>query len=70
VKPAAHSDAGAMRQRPDDALFDTIAGGGAIMNRSPRMPAFGETLTGTQIRALVAHIRHLCRCAGPTWSTR
>jgi len=68
VKPAAHADAGAMGERSDDALYDTIAGGGAIMNRSPRMPAFGETLTPVQVRALVAHIRRLCACQGPAWS--
>lgn len=68
VKPAAHSDAEAMAKRPDDSLYDTIAGGGAIMNRSPRMPAFGATLTPSEIRALVAHIRALCKCKGPEWS--
>lgn len=68
VKPAAHADAEAMARRSDDALYDTIAAGGAIMNRSPRMPAFGESLTPLQVRALVAHIRTLCRCQGPAWS--
>ena len=70
VKPAVHADAGAMGLRSDDALYDTIAGGGAIMNRSPRMPAFGETLSAHQIRSLVAEIRRLCRCEGPSWSVR
>lgn len=68
VRPAAHADAAAMSKRPDDSLYDTIAGGGAIMNRSPRMPAFGATLAPTEIRALVAHIRTLCQCRGPEWS--
>lgn len=68
VKPAAHSDKSAMSARPDDSLYDTIAGGGAIMNRSPRMPAFGASLSPTEIRALVAHIRALCGCQGPAWS--
>ena len=68
VKPAAHADAAAMSRRPDDSLYDTIAGGGAIMNRSPRMPAFGESLSPAEIRALVAYIRTLCRCQGPAWS--
>ena len=68
VKPAAHASRDAMSARPDDSLFDTIAGGGAIMNRSPRMPAFSATLTSTEIRALVRHIRALCRCEGPAWS--
>ena len=58
-----------MAARPDDALYDTISGGGAIMNRSPRMPAYGTTLTPAQIRAVVRHIRALCQCSGPSWST-
>lgn len=68
VPPARHHDADAMRWRSDDALFDTIEAGGAIMNRHHRMPAFGGTLTTPQIRALVAYIRTLCRCQGPAWS--
>lgn len=68
VPPAKHADASAMSLRSDDALYDTIAGGGAIMNRSPRMPAFGETLADPQIRALVSYIRTLCSCKGPAWS--
>jgi mono/diheme cytochrome c family protein len=68
VKPAAHASKEAMSARPDDSLFDTIAAGGAVMNRSPRMPAFGATLTPAEIRLLVRHIRALCRCEGPAWS--
>jgi mono/diheme cytochrome c family protein len=68
VKPAVHSSREAMSIRADDSLFDTIASGGAVMNRSPRMPAFGGTLSATEIRALVRHIRTLCRCEGPAWS--
>lgn len=68
VRPAAHASRAAMSQRSDDALFDTIFGGGAIMNRSPRMPGYGETLSGEEIRLLVRHIRTLCRCTGPDWS--
>jgi mono/diheme cytochrome c family protein len=69
VPPARHASREAMSARPDDSLYDTIAGGGAIMNRSPRMPAYGTTLSPAQIRALVRHIRSLCDCAGPAWST-
>jgi mono/diheme cytochrome c family protein len=68
VTPAAHSSREAMSARPDDSLYDTIAAGGTIMNRSPRMPAFGATLSVVEIRALVRHIRSLCRCEGPPWS--
>ena len=69
IPPARHASKDAMSARPDDALYDTIAGGGAIMNRSPRMPAYGTTLSPAQIRALVRHIRSLCQCQGPAWST-
>jgi mono/diheme cytochrome c family protein len=69
VPPARHASKETMSARSDDALYDTIAGGGAIMNRSPRMPAYGSTLSPAQIRALVRHIRSLCGCQGPSWST-
>jgi mono/diheme cytochrome c family protein len=69
VPPAVHSSASQMSLRSDDALFDAIAGGGAIMNRSPRMPAFGLVLAPAEIRSLVKHIRELCKCQGPAWST-
>lgn len=68
VAPAVHASREAMSQRSDDVLYDTIFGGGAIMNRSPRMPAFGATLSDAQIRLLVRHIRSLCRCEGPAWA--
>lgn len=69
VPPAKHASREAISLRPDDSLYDTIAGGGALMNRSPRMPAYGTTLSPAQIRALVRHIRTLCQCRGPSWST-
>lgn len=68
VKPADHTSRDSMSTRPDDSLFDTIAAGGAVMNRSPRMPAFGGTLSAAEIRALVRQIRSLCKCQGPGWS--
>jgi mono/diheme cytochrome c family protein len=70
VKPAAHASKEVMSARPDDSLFDTIAAGGAVMNRSPRMPPFGKTLSNEEIRALVRHIRSLCGCEGPAWSRK
>jgi mono/diheme cytochrome c family protein len=66
--PTAHSDSLYMSTRSDDALFDAIAGGGYFMNRSSRMPAFRELLDRGSIRALVRHLRRLCRCEGPSWS--
>lgn len=68
VRPTAHASAAYMSTRSDDALYDAIAGGGYIMNRSARMPPFGGTLSAAQIRGLVAYLRTLCGCAGPAWS--
>lgn len=68
VRPAIHSSAAQMSPRSDDVLFDAIAGGGAVMGKSARMPPFGATLTPGEIRALVAYIRELCACKGPAWS--
>ncbi|MGH7694081.1 MAG: c-type cytochrome [Gemmatimonadaceae bacterium] len=69
VTPAVHRSGERMSLRSDDALFDAISGGGAIMNRSPRMPAFSLVLAPAEIRSLVRHIRELCKCQGPAWST-
>ena len=68
VPPAVHSSPSQMSARSDDALYDVIAAGGAAYGRSARMPAFGQTLSPTEIRSLVATIRELCSCAGPAWS--
>jgi len=70
VHPAVHSSAAQMSVRSDDALYDAIAGGGLVMGKSARMPAFGATLTPTEIHALVAYIRTLCKCTAPAWSVQ
>jgi cytochrome c oxidase cbb3-type subunit III len=69
VPPAVHASAAAMSPLTDDVLYDAISAGGYVMGRSARMPPFGATLDGGQIRGLVAFIRALCRCRGPGWST-
>ena len=68
TRPANHADSVAMSKRPDDTLYDGIAAGGRILGLSESMPAFGGSLEPETIRALVAHIRTLCRCDGPAWS--
>ncbi len=68
VAPTVHADSAAMSLRTDDTLYDGIHGGGWILGKSQRMPAFGASLDDAQKRALVAHIRTLCRCLGPAWS--
>jgi mono/diheme cytochrome c family protein len=68
VTPTVHADAAAMSSRPDDTLYDGIAAGGFVLDRSPLMPAFAGLLSREQIRALVAHIRTLCSCEQPVWA--
>jgi len=68
VVPTVHADAELMAQRPDDTLFDGISAGGFVLDKSARMPAFGDLLEPEQIRALVAHIRVLCDCEQPEWA--
>lgn len=68
VRPTAHADSAYLSTRPDDTLFDGIYGGGYILNRSNLMPAYGSTLSREQIWSLVAYLRELCRCQGPSWS--
>jgi mono/diheme cytochrome c family protein len=68
VRPTVHADARYMSTRSDRTLYDGIAAGGYILDRSNRMPPFGETLSGAQIDSLVGYIRKLCKCEGPAWS--
>ena len=68
VRPTAHADSTYMSGRSDDELFDAIYAGGYVMNRSNRMPPFGQTLAREQIWSLVRYLRTLCRCEGPAWS--
>ena len=68
VAPTVHSDPTAMSVRPDDTLYDGIAAGGFVLDKSPLMPAFVDLLSRDQIRALVAHIRTLCACEQPAWA--
>lgn len=68
VVPTAHADPTLMARRPDDTLYDAVAAGGYVLDKSTRMPAFGEMLSPPQIRALIGHIRVLCDCAQPAWA--
>ncbi|HET7621942.1 MAG TPA: c-type cytochrome [Gemmatimonadaceae bacterium] len=68
LRPTMHADAKYMSTRSDRTLYDGIAAGGYILDRSNRMPPFGETLPSAQIDSLVDYIRKLCDCEGPAWS--
>ena len=59
VHPKSFSDAAALRNVTDQALFDTIQKGGAATGKSPIMPPFGDQIKEGQIRDLVAYIRSL-----------
>jgi len=67
VPPARHADSAAMAVRTDARLFDAIHGGGRVLGRSPRMPAFGSSESRADLWGLVGRIRRLCRCRGPAW---
>jgi mono/diheme cytochrome c family protein len=67
-KPTVFADSIYLGQRPDDTLFDGIHSGGRILNRSPLMPAWGTTFSGSELRELVSHLRTFCQCEGPQWS--
>ena len=67
-KPTIHADAKYMSSRPDDTLYDAISSGGYLVNRSAFMPAWRESFSPAEIKALVGYLRTLCRCDGPTWS--
>ena len=58
VRPGKLSDAAAIDRRSDQYLFDLIKNGGAPIGR-PGMPAFGSTLTESDIKELVAYVRSL-----------
>ena len=68
VPPAVHTNATLMGARSDDMLHDAIAGGGTVLGKSARMPAFAGTLSRAEVRALVHQLRAFCRCEGPAWS--
>ncbi|HYB71926.1 MAG TPA: cytochrome c [Candidatus Sulfotelmatobacter sp.] len=59
VHPKSFSDAAALRNVTDQALFDTIQKGGAATGKSPIMPPFGDQIKEAQIRDLVAYLRSL-----------
>ncbi len=67
TRPTVHADAGYMSTRTNDELFDAISAGGFVMNRSNRMPPFGETISRAEIWKLVQYLRELCHCQGPAW---
>ncbi len=59
VKPRDHTDGKYMNALKDQHLFDFIKKGGAGMQKSPLMPAWGGQVSDPEIWNLVAYIRSL-----------
>ena len=68
--PAQHADPAYMSTRPNDTLYDGVAAGGAILNKSHFMPPWGSTLSPDEIQGLVGYMRTLCHCQPPPWSVQ
>ena len=68
MPPGNLADGNVIGQRADDTLFETIYGGGRIMNKSHFMPGWGEKLSREEIVNHVSQIRNFCDCSAPEWS--
>ena len=59
ARPADHTNGIAMNQLSDKFLIDIISKGGAAVEKSTFMPAWGGALNEKQIRDLVSYIRSI-----------
>lgn len=62
VNPRNLTDKRDMAQFSDEDMVRTITHGGGANDLSAIMPPWGNVFTQTEIRALVDHVRKLCRC--------
>jgi hypothetical protein len=60
-KPKDFTDCKAMAKSSDETLFKTIKGGGQSVGLSAMMPAWGGSLTDSQIHNLVEYVRRFCK---------
>jgi cbb3-type cytochrome c oxidase subunit III len=60
-RPRDLTDAAYLSSLTDRDLFNVISQGGPAVDRSPVMPAWGQTLKPEEIWDLVAYIRHISR---------
>jgi len=60
VRPRDHSDNKYMMTRTNTEIFKAIKFGGPAVNKSVKMPAWGDTFTDEEITQMVGHIRTLC----------
>jgi cytochrome c553 len=59
-KPRDFSDCAVMSKIPDATITKAITNGGAAVDLSRDMPAWGEELSGKKISALAAYVRTFC----------
>lgn len=59
VKPANHTDGKLMNSLSDEFLMTIIAKGGAAVDKSSFMPAWGGVLKDNQLQDLLAYIRSI-----------
>jgi len=57
VKPHPFTDGDALNKMSDPDLIAIVSHGGSALNKSPLMPLYGDTLSKTEIEALIAYIR-------------
>ena len=69
VKPHPFTEGETLNKMSDDDLTAIITHGGAALNKSALMPAWGDTLSKSDIQALISYIRAVAdppsRSAGP-----
>jgi mono/diheme cytochrome c family protein len=57
VKPHPFTEGDALNKMSDPDLTAIVSHGGPALKKSPLMPAYGDTLSKTEIEALIAYIR-------------
>jgi len=60
VLPRDHSDHKYMMTRTNTDIYKAIKFGGPAVNKSVKMPSWGDTFTEEELQQLVGHIRTLC----------
>lgn len=60
ILPRDHSDHDYMMKRSNTEIYKVIKFGGPAINKSVKMPPWGDTFTEQELRELVGHIRTLC----------
>lgn len=68
ISPGNFTNKDLVETQSDDALYNTISGGGRIMNKSHFMPGWGEKLSHQEIIKQVSIVRSFCNCEGPKWA--